>query len=92
MSGGCGYVLSRAALDVLIDFWPSATEEECAALNSTAIEDLEMSRCLQNAGAVAGDSRDDQLLDRYLPFEPHCVLKSNLSAELDSNYKRKDSF
>ena len=57
-----------------------------------SIEDLEISRCLQNSGAVAGDSRDDQLLDRYLPFEPHCVLKSNLSAELDSNYKRKDSF
>ena len=81
MSGGCGYVLSRATLDKFIDFLPNATEQQCAAVNSTATEDVEMSRCLLNAGAIAGDSRDDELRMRYLPFEPHCMLKSKFFSD-----------
>ena len=77
MSGGSGYVLSRAALDKFIEFIPNATEQQCPAANSTVIEDLEMGRCLLNAGAYAGDSRDDELKMRYYPLNPYGVLKSN---------------
>ena len=71
MSGGSGYVLSRAALDKFIDFLPNATYQQCTAVHSTATEDAKMSRCLLNAGAIAGDSRDDELRMRYLPFDPY---------------------
>ncbi|XP_039963709.1 glycoprotein-N-acetylgalactosamine 3-beta-galactosyltransferase 1-like isoform X1 [Bactrocera tryoni] len=67
MSGGAGYVLSRAALRRFA---------EVAAANSTACsqnqlsEDKEMGICLQNAGVVAGDARDDEGAERFHPLAP----------------------
>ena len=77
MSGGCGYILSRGALTRFVEFSSIASQEQCAAANTQAIEDVEISICLQNAGVPAGEFRDDEFKIRFLPYEPFCVLKSN---------------
>ncbi|XP_022219639.2 glycoprotein-N-acetylgalactosamine 3-beta-galactosyltransferase 1-like [Drosophila obscura] len=67
MSGGAGYVLSRDALRRLNLF----------ALNNTRFcpenkqaEDRQIGKCLRNVGVVAGDSRDEEGQERFLPLAP----------------------
>ncbi|KAH8298641.1 hypothetical protein KR018_005658 [Drosophila ironensis] len=71
MSGGAGYVLSRDALRRIYLF----------ALNNTRFcpyshgsEDRQIGYCLRNVGVVAGDSRDEDGKERFMPVGLHTVL------------------
>ncbi|EDV39551.2 uncharacterized protein Dana_GF24419 [Drosophila ananassae] len=67
MSGGGGYVLSRDALRRLNLFAMNSTTT--CKLNGDS-EDMQIGRCLQDVGVVAGDSRDFQGHHRFLPVSP----------------------
>lgn len=67
MSGGAGYVLSKRAMNVLVeDGFPNKTI--CWPGNGGA-EDAELGKCLAQLGVVAGDSREEDGRDRFFPFE-----------------------
>ncbi|XP_036338273.1 glycoprotein-N-acetylgalactosamine 3-beta-galactosyltransferase 1-like [Rhagoletis pomonella] len=67
MSGGAGYVLSRAALR---RFAEVASSNNSACSQTQLSEDKEMGICLQNAGVVAGDARDELGAERFHPLAP----------------------
>lgn len=67
MSGGGGYVLSRDALRRLNLFAMNSTTT--CKLNGDS-EDMQIGRCLQDVGVVAGDTRDFQGHHRFLPVSP----------------------
>ncbi|XP_078592643.1 glycoprotein-N-acetylgalactosamine 3-beta-galactosyltransferase 1-like isoform X2 [Branchiostoma floridae x Branchiostoma japonicum] len=58
MSGGAGYVLSREAVRRLVT--QGMDDPRKCRLHSKAPEDLEIGRCLEKAGVLAGDSRDEE--------------------------------
>ncbi|CAD7002484.1 unnamed protein product [Ceratitis capitata] len=68
MSGGAGYVLSRAALRRFAEV--SASNTSAACTQNQLSEDKEMGICLQNAGVVAGDARDAEGAERFHPLAP----------------------
>ena len=68
MSGGAGYVMSREALRrVVREGLPYY--DKCEMLDY-GVEDVELGRCLESVGVVAGDSRDRLGRHRMLPFPP----------------------
>ncbi|XP_030372216.1 glycoprotein-N-acetylgalactosamine 3-beta-galactosyltransferase 1 [Scaptodrosophila lebanonensis] len=80
MSGGAGYVLSRDALRRYNLFARNNTKF-CRANGKS--EDKEIGRCLQNVGVVAGDSRDEQGRERFLPFSPRHLMPQMVHSWLD---------
>ncbi|XP_017064594.1 glycoprotein-N-acetylgalactosamine 3-beta-galactosyltransferase 1 [Drosophila eugracilis] len=73
MSGGSGYVLSREALRIFAEGHNDTTK--CRQEDDRS-EDLEMGKCLVNLGVKAGDSRDEQLRNRFYPIAPFGALLS----------------
>ena len=82
MSGGAGYILSREALNKLINeafHFVSA----CRINDYQGAEDVEMGKCLQSVNVKAGDSRDSMGRGRFFPFVPQDHLKQG---EIDENF------
>ncbi|EDV46663.1 glycoprotein-N-acetylgalactosamine 3-beta-galactosyltransferase 1 [Drosophila erecta] len=73
MSGGSGYVLSREALRIFAEGLNDTSK--CRQEDDHA-EDVEMGKCLFNLGVKAGDSRDEQLRNRFYPVAPFGALLS----------------
>ncbi|BFF94229.1 glycoprotein-N-acetylgalactosamine 3-beta-galactosyltransferase 1 [Drosophila madeirensis] len=68
MSGGAGYVLSKEALFRFMKY--GFSNSSICSNRSYGYEDVELGRCMQAVGVVAGDSRDEQGLARFMPFSP----------------------
>ncbi|BFY98659.1 hypothetical protein BsWGS_01698 [Bradybaena similaris] len=72
MSGGGGYVLSRAAVSRAVK--QGFVDSKLCKVGSGSGEDVEMGRCLFNLGVTAGDSRDELGRERFHPFDPQMHL------------------
>lgn len=68
MSGGAGYVLSKEALYRFMKF--GFSNSSICSNRNYGYEDVELGRCLQAVGVVAGDSRDEHGLNRFIPYSP----------------------
>lgn len=86
MSGGAGYVLSKAALILFVEKALS-NGDQCKQSHDGA-EDAEIGKCLYNVGVMAGDSRDDLGRGRFFPFIPddHVYPTSMRNLEWYWNY------
>nr|XP_018669470.1 glycoprotein-N-acetylgalactosamine 3-beta-galactosyltransferase 1-like isoform X2 [Ciona intestinalis] len=74
MSGGAGYVLSKAALS---RFDRATRTQRCIPLDSN--EDLEIGRCMQHIGVKTMDSRDPEKKETFFPFSPALhILPGNI--------------
>ncbi|KAK8748376.1 hypothetical protein OTU49_016108 [Cherax quadricarinatus] len=73
MSGGAGYVLSEAALQVVVV--KGLTNTHLCATTQSGREDVELGRCLETVGVLAGDSRDHLGRSRFLSFTPGTMLR-----------------
>ncbi|CAL1539230.1 unnamed protein product [Lymnaea stagnalis] len=81
MSGGAGYVLSKEALSRVVTQGLD-NPEKCRSDNGGA-EDLEMGKCLENVGVLAGDTRDELGRERFHPFIPeHHLIPDILPKEM----------
>lgn len=67
MSGGAGYVLSKTAVE---KFLMALNEGSTCRQDTGGSEDVEIGRCLEKAGVVAEDSRDELGRERFHPFIP----------------------
>ncbi|XP_013115382.2 glycoprotein-N-acetylgalactosamine 3-beta-galactosyltransferase 1 [Stomoxys calcitrans] len=77
MSGGAGYVLSKSALE---QFATKAFNNNQVCNNTYKEEDLQLGECLANIGVMAGDSRDAEGKERFIPLRPRDIIpysKSN---------------
>ena len=71
MSGGAGYVISKAGVKNLVDKVYSDSKLCRSGDHVGGAEDVEMGECFENnAGVLAGDSRDSLGRDRFHPFIP----------------------
>ncbi|XP_076816534.1 glycoprotein-N-acetylgalactosamine 3-beta-galactosyltransferase 1-like [Clavelina lepadiformis] len=70
MSGGAGYVLSRAALN---RYAMAMSKRRCP--KGYNIEDLELGKCLSYIGVKAMDSRDYRKRETFFPFAPEYHLR-----------------
>ncbi|XP_072029284.1 glycoprotein-N-acetylgalactosamine 3-beta-galactosyltransferase 1-like [Amphiura filiformis] len=70
MSGGAGYVVSRAGVKNLVEKVFTDSRKCKSGDFVGGAEDVEIGKCLQNAGVKAGDSRDPNGRDRFHPFIP----------------------
>ncbi|OQV22943.1 Glycoprotein-N-acetylgalactosamine 3-beta-galactosyltransferase 1 [Hypsibius exemplaris] len=88
MSGGAGYVLSRAALRRFVE--DGLEKHRCR--NVSFAEDVEMGRCMQKLKVPAGDSRDSLKRNRFFPFLPSTHLAPSLHRRLESSWYWKRLF
>lgn len=68
MSGGGGYVLSNEAVKRFNEI--ALHDASKCKSGDNGSEDVEIGLCLEAAGVVAGDSRDDEFKGRFFPFPP----------------------
>uniref|UniRef100_A0AC35UEP0 N-acetylgalactosaminide beta-1,3-galactosyltransferase n=1 Tax=Rhabditophanes sp. KR3021 TaxID=114890 RepID=A0AC35UEP0_9BILA len=74
-NSGAGYILSREALKRFVEI--ALKDPKKCKRHDNGAEDLEMGRCLQNVGVVAGDSRDSLGRHRMVPFDPLFHLRGD---------------
>ncbi|XP_061390589.1 glycoprotein-N-acetylgalactosamine 3-beta-galactosyltransferase 1-like [Musca vetustissima] len=67
MSGGAGYVMSKKAL---IKFATEAYDNNRLCKYKTIAEDQQLGICMENIGVIAGDSRDANGMERFIPLPP----------------------
>uniref|UniRef100_A0A914V7J4 Glycoprotein-N-acetylgalactosamine 3-beta-galactosyltransferase 1 n=1 Tax=Plectus sambesii TaxID=2011161 RepID=A0A914V7J4_9BILA len=72
MSGGAGYILSRAALRRFAEI--GLHNHSLCSADQRGDEDVQMGQCLEGVGVRAGDSRDTYGRHRMLPFMPEAHL------------------
>nr|XP_039252800.1 glycoprotein-N-acetylgalactosamine 3-beta-galactosyltransferase 1-like [Styela clava] len=70
MSGGAGYVLSN---DAVRRFVEGIETKKCP--KGGGVEDVEMGRCMEKIGVIAGDSRDADHRETFHPLGPIHHLK-----------------
>ncbi|XP_046687254.1 glycoprotein-N-acetylgalactosamine 3-beta-galactosyltransferase 1-like [Homalodisca vitripennis] len=73
MSGGAGYVISRAALRKFVQE-AIPNKDKCLQSGSGAGEDVQMGICLMNVNVAIVDSRDDKGRGRFFPYSPEFHL------------------
>jgi len=78
MSGGAGYLLSKEALVRFVNEGLHAPDEVCKTSSDDGAEDVEMGKCMENLGVIAGDSRDNGGHMRFLPFIPEHHLTPHI--------------
>jgi len=71
-SGGAGYVLSKEALVRFVE--KGLNNATLCRGGSQGAEDVEMGKCMENLGVIAGDSRDSLGQKRFFPFVPEAHL------------------
>ncbi|CEF66034.1 Glycoprotein-N-acetylgalactosamine 3-beta-galactosyltransferase 1 [Strongyloides ratti] len=76
MSGGAGYVLSKEAVRRFVT--EGLPDPQKCRSDQGGSEDIEMGKCLQNVGVVAGDSRDSNGYHRFFPLQPNFYLNPTL--------------
>ncbi|KAG8174435.1 hypothetical protein JTE90_025033 [Oedothorax gibbosus] len=79
MSGGAGYVLSRAALRRFVE--RGLNKPTLCRSDDGGLEDVELGICLKHSGVAAGDSRDRYGLGRFFPFDPATHIVKDLRDE-----------
>ncbi|XP_054767715.2 glycoprotein-N-acetylgalactosamine 3-beta-galactosyltransferase 1-like [Lytechinus pictus] len=77
MSGGGGYVTSRQGVKNLVEIAFKDPKKCWGTDHRGGAEDVEIGKCLENAGVVAGDSRDALQRNRFHPFQPEAHLNPN---------------
>ena len=84
-----GYVLSREALNRLVEFalekkpfHPGEKPGHCKTDDDSGAEDAEMGFCLESVGVKSGDSRDEDEKYTFFPFDPatHLSVHGNKAA------------
>ncbi|XP_060898570.1 glycoprotein-N-acetylgalactosamine 3-beta-galactosyltransferase 1-B-like [Labrus mixtus] len=73
MSGGAGYVLSKEALRRFVGGFKTNV-----CTHTSSIEDVEMGRCMEKVGVLAGDSRDNMQRETFHPLRPEKHLTHKL--------------
>jgi glycoprotein-N-acetylgalactosamine 3-beta-galactosyltransferase len=95
MSGGAGYVLSRASLVRLVE--AGLPNRTLCRQDAGGSEDVEMGKCLERLGVRAMDSRDPHGRGRFFPFVPeHHLIPNHVDKDFwywkYIYYEAKDGF
>ena len=88
MSGGAGYVLSKAAVEKLVNF--GLKDNRLCPINGSfsRAEDLSLGFCMQNIDVLPGDTRDSLNRSRFLPFSIWDMTKDNYLPQWYLDYAR----
>lgn len=83
-SGGAGYVLSKNALDRFSDAMRHhVNNHNCRLKTDYGAEDLEMGKCMESLGVLAGDTRDELKRGRFFLNQPEAHL---IPGKFDASY------
>lgn len=87
MSGGAGYALNKLAL---IQYATEAFNNSKVCKQTVSAEDQQLGICLEKVGVIAGDSRDADGFERFVPLPPQYVIP-NVTVDWYSMYVNHQS-